>query len=60
MGKPQLEPVILNEASHEITRQYLDCAKARRLMAWQPAYSFEQGLDEAIAWYRGWMERKER
>jgi CDP-glucose 4,6-dehydratase len=58
MGKPQLEPIILNEASHEITRQYLDCAKARRLMGWRPGYTFEEGLDEAVTWYAGWLERK--
>jgi CDP-glucose 4,6-dehydratase len=58
--KPELAPIILNEASHEITRQYLDCAKARRMMEWHPAFTFEQGLDEAIAWYREWLERRDR
>ncbi len=60
MKRPDLTPIILNEASHEITRQYLDCAKARRMMNWHPSFSFEQGLDEAIAWYRDWLARKER
>ncbi len=60
MQKPNLAPVILNEASHEITRQYLDCAKARRMMDWHPAFTFEQGLDEAIAWYREWLARRDR
>jgi CDP-glucose 4,6-dehydratase len=60
MKKPDLAPIILNEASHEITRQYLDCAKARRMMDWHPAFTFEQGLDEAIAWYRDWLDRRDR
>ena len=60
MKKPALQPVILNEASHEITRQYLDCAKARRMMDWHPAFTFEQGLDEAIAWYGEWLARRDR
>lgn len=60
MKKPALKPVILNEASHEITRQYLDCAKARRMMDWHPAFTFEQGLDEAIAWYGDWLARRDR
>lgn len=47
-----LEPVILNQASHEIVAQFLNAAKARRLLAWQPAYSLDSGLDETIAWYR--------
>jgi CDP-glucose 4,6-dehydratase len=60
MKKPDLAPIILNEASHEITRQYLDCAKARRMMDWHPAFTFEQGLDEAIAWYGDWLARRDR
>jgi CDP-glucose 4,6-dehydratase len=59
MGKPALTLVILNEATHEIQRQYLDCAKARALMGWHPAFTLDQGLDEAIAWYRDWLERRE-
>ena len=51
MGQTSLQPVILNEASHEIPRQYLDCSKAQRLLGWQPVFSVEQGLQETIAWY---------
>ncbi len=51
MGQTSLQPVILNEASHEIPRQYLDCSKAQRLLGWKPVFSFEQGLEETIAWY---------
>ncbi len=59
LGKTGLEPVVLNEASHEITRQYLDCAKARRMMDWGPAFTFEQGLDEAASWYAAWLARRQ-
>jgi CDP-glucose 4,6-dehydratase len=52
MGKSDLEPVILNQASEEIRDQYLDCAKARRLLNWAPRYSFDSGLGETIGWYR--------
>jgi len=58
MGRNDLTPIIRNEATHEITRQYLDCAKARRMMAWRPAFTLEQGLDEAIGWYRDWLARR--
>ena len=51
MGQTSLQPVILNEASHEIPRQYLDCSKAQRLLGWQPVFSVEQGLQETITWY---------
>jgi len=43
---------VLNEASHEIHAQYLDCSKARRTLSWAAIYSLETGLRETIAWYR--------
>jgi CDP-glucose 4,6-dehydratase len=52
MGRTDLAPRILNEASHEIPRQYLDCSKARRMMGWQPAFTMEEALLDTIAWYR--------
>jgi CDP-glucose 4,6-dehydratase len=51
MDREALQPVILNEASNEIRRQYLDCSKARRLLDWSPRFGMEQGLRETIAWY---------
>jgi CDP-glucose 4,6-dehydratase len=51
MGQQSLEPIILNEASHEIKRQYLDCSKARRLLGWAPHFGMNEGLRETIAWY---------
>jgi CDP-glucose 4,6-dehydratase len=52
MGKAHLVPRILAEASAEIPHQYLDCAKARRMLAWRPRYNLEDALRETIAWYR--------
>ncbi len=52
MGRADLEPVILNEASHEIPRQYLDCSKARAWLDWRPKRTLAQGLSETIPWYR--------
>jgi CDP-glucose 4,6-dehydratase len=51
MNKTHLEPTVLNEASHEIPKQYLDCEKARSRLGWRPERSFEDGLQETIAWY---------
>ena len=51
MGRSDLEPVILNEASAEIPRQFLDCSKAGQTLAWSPSYTFEEGLRETIEWY---------
>lgn len=52
MGKTWLVPKVLNEATHEIPEQYLDCSKARRMLEWKPLYTLEDGLRETIAWYR--------
>ena len=51
LGRTDLKPVILGEASEEILEQYLDCTKARRELNWSPRYSFETGLAETIPWY---------
>ncbi len=48
----QLEPVVMNEASHEIRHQYLSAEKARRELNWRPEFTLEQGLLATIAWYQ--------
>jgi CDP-glucose 4,6-dehydratase len=55
MGRPDLEPNILNSAKGEIQDQSLDSTKARRELGWSPTYSLEQGLTETIAWYRDYL-----
>ena len=50
--KTKLQPRVLNEASHEIPKQYLDCSKARTKLDWRPSYSLEDGMQETISWYR--------
>lgn len=55
MGREDLKPKILNEATHEIPKQYLDCTKARTRMQWTPGATFEDGLRDTIAWYREWL-----
>jgi CDP-glucose 4,6-dehydratase len=60
MGKPALPLTILNQASNEIPRQYLDCAKARARLGWRPRHSLESSLRETVAWYAQWMERRGR
>jgi CDP-glucose 4,6-dehydratase len=51
MGRRELVPVILNQASGEIREQYMNCQKARTLLDWKPAHDMAAGLEEAIAWY---------
>lgn len=54
---PALEPVVLDDAPHEIQAQYLDSSKARRVLGWSPRYSLEEGLRETLEWYREFLGR---
>ena len=56
VGKPQLEPIILDQAHNEIPDQYLDASKARSVLGWEPNYSLEQGLVESIEWYTDYLD----
>ncbi len=55
MDKSTLSAVVLNEATHEIREQYLDCTDANQLLGWNAKYSIEQGLEETIKWYKNWI-----
>jgi CDP-glucose 4,6-dehydratase len=48
----KLEPLMLNEARHEILHQSLLAGKARERLGWTPAFTLEQGLGHTIDWYR--------
>ena len=52
MGRQDLEPIILDEASDEIREQYLDCSRARDILGWSPGHSLDDGLKKTIDWYR--------
>lgn len=50
-GRPELEPVVLGTATHEILAQHLCSEKARRLLGWSPAYGLDRGFERTVAWY---------
>ena len=52
MGRKELEPTILNEAGLEIREQYLDCSKSHERLGWKASFTFDEGLDRCIPWYR--------
>ncbi len=58
-GRPDLEPIILNQSLHEIHHQYLNSEKARRLLGWEPQWTLEAGLQEALDWYREFFADEE-
>lgn len=48
---------ILSEASNEIRDQYLAADKASNVLGWRPEYSLDAGLENTIAWYKGYFKR---
>jgi CDP-glucose 4,6-dehydratase len=52
MGRADLKPTILGEASNEILHQYLKAGLARRLLGWRPIFTMEEGLRRTVEWYR--------
>lgn len=54
-GHPDLEPLVLSEATNELQEQYLDSSKAKRMLGWRPTYSLEDSLQETISWYRAFL-----
>ena len=50
-----LEPIIHNDASNEIREQFLDSAKAERLLNWRARFGFDDGLARTISWYRSYL-----
>ena len=55
LGKPDLQPEILNTAQAEIRDQYLDASKAKRILGWQAGVPLQEGLARTIAWYRSFL-----
>ena len=53
----KLAPDVRAGARHEIQHQWLSAAKARRDLHWAPRFSFDEGLDRTIAWYREFLQR---
>jgi CDP-glucose 4,6-dehydratase len=51
-----LEPVVLNQASNEIRRQFLSAARARQVLQWSPLFTLDQGIERTIPWYREFLK----
>jgi len=58
MDRPDLKPVVLNEATNEIPHQYLNAEKARIHFGWKAQYSLEEGLQETITWYKSFFSER--
>ena len=51
LGK-DIEPIYGPDRKGDIKHSNADISKARRLLEYEPEYSFERGLNEAITWYK--------
>jgi len=49
---------ILNTAKNEIPEQYLDWAKAERMLGWRPETGFGDAIKKSFAWYRDFFNKK--
>ena len=58
MADSHLQPVILNQAEHEIRHQFLDATKARTVLQWRPLFSLQSGLQRTVQWYRTFLEQR--
>jgi CDP-glucose 4,6-dehydratase len=54
-----LEPVVRNEAVHEIRDQRVSAEKAHNVLGWRAAHSLDDGLRSTIDWYRSHLREVE-
>lgn len=55
MNAGNLQPIIQNNASHEIPEQHLNSHKSEKLLGWKAKYGVKLGLDETINWYKNFF-----
>ena len=48
----RIEPVFGPELAGDIKHSYADITKARRLLGYEPEYSFAKGIELAVDWYK--------
>ena len=64
LGRPEgaserLITYVTDRAGHDL-RYAIDSLKLRRELGWEPAFRFEEGIEQTVRWYlenREWMER---
>jgi CDP-glucose 4,6-dehydratase len=54
-----LKPEVRNEATNEIRHQYLNAAKARRVLGWRPLFTLDEGLRRTIEWYKSFLATRD-
>lgn len=54
-NRPDLEPIIRNEAKREIKAQYLSCERARQALGWRHKVDLKEGLAASQHWYERFL-----
>ncbi len=57
VGRPDLKPIVLNQAKAEIHDQTLSSEKAHRLLQWNTRYTIEEGMKETVEWYKNYLSK---
>lgn len=52
MLNKDIEPIFGPERAGDIRHSYADISKAKEALGYAPEWSFERGMEEAIAWYK--------
>jgi dTDP-glucose 4,6-dehydratase len=59
LGKPTSFIRYITDRPGHDRRYAIDCSKIERELGWRPSVSFEQGLEQTVAWYKmntAWVE----
>ncbi len=55
LGRTDLQPIVLGQASSEIREQYLSADKAWARLGWRANVDFAEGLKRTTDWYRNYF-----
>jgi CDP-glucose 4,6-dehydratase len=55
LAKSDLQPIIRDEARHEIRNMMLSSDKARSELGWRPRLGFDESLAQTVDWYRRYL-----
>jgi CDP-glucose 4,6-dehydratase len=56
-GGSGLQPQVLGHVQGEINKQWLDSAKANRILDWSPEVTLKDGIARSIEWYRQYIDQ---
>lgn len=58
MIRSELEPIIQDEAAHEIQEQHSSAGLAKSRLGWKPRFTMEEGLERTVKWYHNFLSER--